>query len=134
MKPEIEIVVDAGRYDPVGMRRAFESLPSGMSRKLAVLGDMPALGADELEQHAALSSSLVTNGFVRVFTVGECMRALRGALPRPMRAAHADTPDLIETSLTEELRSGDVVLIKGADRAFGSLAARLETRGAVHAL
>lgn len=124
-----------GPATPETMREAISGLASFADRKLAVLGDMPKLGADELAQHAALSEPLQAANFARVFTVGECMRALRGALPRPMRAAHADSPDQIEASLRAELRDGDHVLVKGWDDGeFGALASRLEGKGADHVI
>ncbi|MGB6317088.1 MAG: UDP-N-acetylmuramoyl-tripeptide--D-alanyl-D-alanine ligase, partial [Litorimonas sp.] len=74
----------------------------------------------------ALAGPLSDAGFARIFTVGECMRALRGALPREMRALHADTPEGVEDALREELQDGDVLLLKGSNSmGLGRLARRL---------
>ncbi|MEM7729364.1 MAG: UDP-N-acetylmuramoyl-tripeptide--D-alanyl-D-alanine ligase [Pseudomonadota bacterium] len=124
------LLIDEGyNANPTSMRAAFSAASLQTGRKLAVLGDMKELGADELALHAALAAPLTEAGFARVFTVGECMRALRGALPRGLRAPHADTVELIEDAVREELRYGDVLLLKGSNSmGLGRLARRLTDR------
>lgn len=129
----VHVFMPDGPANPGSLGQAIRAFAPRPERKIAVLGDMPGLGADELAQHAALAEPLADAGFSRVFTVGECMRALRGALPRSMRAAHADSADMIEEPLRSELADGDCLLVKGWDGTeFGALVARLQGEVADH--
>jgi UDP-N-acetylmuramoyl-tripeptide--D-alanyl-D-alanine ligase len=58
------------------------------------------------------------------------MRALRGALPQGLRGIQADTIEMIEAALQDEIQDGDVLLIKGSNATgLGRLAKRLKERG-----
>jgi UDP-N-acetylmuramoyl-tripeptide--D-alanyl-D-alanine ligase len=124
---DITLIDQSYNANPASMRAAIAAAALHEGRKLALLGDMKELGADELDQHAALATPLVAAEFSRVLTVGECMRALRGALPRAYRAAHADDAEGIADALQDELQDGDVLLIKGSNATgLGALARRLK--------
>lgn len=126
----VTLIDESYNANPTSMRAAISAAALRSGRKIAVLGDMYELGPDELAQHAALSDPLEAAGFARVLTVGECMRALRGALPQAMRALQADTIDLIAESLHDEVQDGDVLLIKGSNATgLGRLATRLKGEG-----
>lgn len=127
---EITLIDESYNANPASMRAAFSAASLRKGRKLAVLADMYELGPDELAQHAGLASPLKEAGFSRIITLGECMRSLRGALARPLRAAHADNLDDIEAAIAEELEDGDVLLIKGSNSTgLGKLAAKLKAQG-----
>ncbi len=113
----VTLIDDSYNANPVSMRAGIEALSSASGRKYAVLGDMHELGADELAMHAALSGPLQAADVSRVITVGECMRALRGALPQPMRGAWAANWQSALTALLGDIRDGDTVLIKGSNAA-----------------
>lgn len=126
----VTLIDESYNANPTSMRAAISAAALHSGRKIAVLGDMYELGPDELAQHAALAGPLEAAGFARVLTVGECMRALRGALPQAMRALQADTIDLIAESLHDEVQDGDVLLIKGSNATgLGRLATRLKGEG-----
>lgn len=123
----VTLIDESYNANPTSMRAAIAAAALRPGRKIAVLGDMYELGSDELAQHSGLAEPLQQAGFARVLTVGECMRALRGALPQPMRGLHADSIDSIEESLVDELSNGDVLLIKGSNATgLGRLAKRLK--------
>ena len=127
----LTLIDESYNANPTSMEAAFTAAALKPGRKIAVLADMKELGADELDLHAALADPLVDAGFARVLTLGECMRALRGALPRAMRGAHADSIDEIETALKDEVREGDVLLLKGSNSmGLGRLVKRLREGGA----
>ena len=123
----ITLIDESYNANPASMRAAFAAAALRPGRKLALLGDMYELGADELELHRALAEPLVEAGFERVFMAGECMRLLMGALPQPMRAGWSSKPQTLLTKLKGELRDGDVVLIKGSNASgVGKLIAQLK--------
>jgi UDP-N-acetylmuramoyl-tripeptide--D-alanyl-D-alanine ligase len=126
----VTLVDESYNANPTSMRAAISAAALVTGRKIAVLGDMYELGPDELEQHAALAAPLTDAGFARVLMIGECMRALRGALPRDLRGIQADTIDMIEAALDDEVQEGDVLLIKGSNATgLGQLAKRLKGEG-----
>ncbi len=126
----ITLIDESYNANPTSMRAAFSAAALGPGRKLALLGDMYELGADELALHRGLAEPLVESGFVRVFMAGECMRLLMGALPQPMRAGWSSKPQTLLTKLKGELRDGDMVLIKGSNASgVGKVAEQLKREG-----
>lgn len=124
------LIDESYNANPASMRAAIEVLSRAEGRKLAVLGDMFELGADELSFHAQLSTPLEAAAVSRVFVTGECMRALRGALPQPMRAAWCKDWDAAKDALLNEIEQGDTVLIKGSNATgLGKLASALIKEG-----
>ena len=130
----VTLIDESYNANPASMRAAFSAAALRSGRKLALLGDMYELGADELELHRDLAEPLVDAGFQRVFMAGECMRLLMGALPQPLRAGWSSKPHNLLTKLKGELRDGDIVLIKGSNASgVGKVAAQLKGEGS-HAL
>lgn len=126
----ITLIDESYNANPTSMRAAFSAAALRPGRKLALLGDMYELGADELALHRGLAGPLVEAGFERVFMAGECMRLLMGALPQPMRAGWSSKPQNLLTKLKGELRDGDIVLIKGSNASgVGKVAAQLKGEG-----
>lgn len=126
----ITLIDESYNANPTSMRAAFSAAALRPGRKLALLGDMFELGADELEHHRELAEPLVEAGFERVFVAGECMRFLMGALPQPMRAGWSTKPHNLLTKMKGELRDGDIVLIKGSNASgVGKVAAQLKGEG-----
>ena len=126
----VTVVDESYNANPESMRAAIAALADHPGRKIAVLGEMLELGADELDLHAALSHPLHKSGFARVVTVGETMRALRGAMPQKMRAAWVKDSDAAWDALLGEVQDGDAVLIKGSNGAkLGALVERLKRLG-----
>ncbi len=111
----ITLIDESYNANPASMEAAINVLSVKPGRRIAVLGDMFELGKDEIDMHAALSKPLEEADVARVIVTGECMRALKGALPRAMRGAWVrDWEDALE-ALKEELEDGDVVLVKGSN-------------------
>ena len=111
----ITLIDEAYNANPTSMRAAINLLGLKPGRRIAVLGEMGELGKDEIEMHAALSEPLHAAGVSRVIVTGECMRALKGALPQPMRGAWARDWEFALDALKEEIEDGDVVLVKGSN-------------------
>ncbi len=110
----VTLVDQSYNANPESMHAAISAAALLPGRKVALLGDMYELGKDELDLHASLAIPLEASGFARVITLGECMRALRGALPAPMRGPHVDA-ETVRGALAAELEDGDVLLIKGSN-------------------
>jgi len=132
------LIDDSYNANPESMGAAIQTLGCrATGRKLAVLGDMFELGKDELKLHAKLADPLIAADVVRVVFLGECMRALKGALPRKMRGVWARDWEAALAALREELKDGDTVLIKGSNATgLGKLVAaiRKEQKGVADVL
>jgi len=112
----IRILDESYNANPVSMRAAFASASKqSKGRLLAVLGDMFELGKDEIDLHAGLAPDIEAANIERVILTGECMRALRGALPRQRRGLWVRDAQLAFEALQDEIESGDMVLIKGSN-------------------
>jgi len=123
----ITLIDEAYNANPTSMTAAIKLLGLKTNRRLAVLGDMAELGKDELAMHAGLTEPLEESGVARVIVSGECMRALRGALPQPMRGAWTQDWVGALSALKDEIQDGDVVLVKGSNSAgLGKLVAALK--------
>jgi len=123
----ITLIDESYNANPTSMTAAINVLSLKPGRRIAVLGDMFELGKDEIEMHAALAKPLEAAGVVRVIVTGECMRALKGALPRTMRGAWARDWEFALDALKDEIEDGDVVLVKGSNGVgLGKLVAALK--------
>jgi UDP-N-acetylmuramoyl-tripeptide--D-alanyl-D-alanine ligase len=90
------------------MRAALEHLSerAGGRRRVAVLGEMAELGAGAARYHDEIAALVRELGIEHVITVGALARAYGGEWVAT--AAEA------EARLRDELRPGDVVLVKGS--------------------
>lgn len=111
----VTLIDDSYNANPESMRASISVLSHSKGRKIAVLGDMFELGKDEVALHAALAKPLTEAGVSRVIVVGECMRALRGAIRRDMRGAWARDWESALTALADEVEDGDTILVKGSN-------------------
>ncbi|MFO1127985.1 MAG: UDP-N-acetylmuramoylalanyl-D-glutamyl-2,6-diaminopimelate--D-alanyl-D-alanine ligase [Rhodospirillales bacterium] len=113
-----ELVDDSYNASPVSMAASFAVLgrlaPGAGGRRIAVIGDMLELGADELALHAGLATGLCDHNVDLVFAAGPRMRALFEALPAAMQGAHAADSTLLAPIVAHAVRPGDVVAVKGS--------------------
>jgi UDP-N-acetylmuramoyl-tripeptide--D-alanyl-D-alanine ligase len=120
----ITIVNDAYNANPESMRAALKALVAmaGGRRTWAVLGEMRELGEASAADHDALGRLAVRLDVNRLVAVGPAARAIHlGAAHEGSWADEAAWVPDIEAALDllrEQLRPGDVVLVK-ASRAVG---------------
>ncbi|HEX6389167.1 MAG TPA: UDP-N-acetylmuramoyl-tripeptide--D-alanyl-D-alanine ligase [Solirubrobacteraceae bacterium] len=109
---DITIVNDCYNANPMSMRAALDDLAATASgRRVAVLGDMRELGAQEREHHEQIGRYARETGVDVLVAVGELSAAYAGDLHVATAAeAAAAVPDL--------LQPGDTVLVK-ASRGVG---------------
>ncbi|MSP81529.1 MAG: UDP-N-acetylmuramoylalanyl-D-glutamyl-2,6-diaminopimelate--D-alanyl-D-alanine ligase [Alphaproteobacteria bacterium] len=112
------VIDESYNSSPVTLKAALQVLaaavPGTQGRRIAVLGDMLELGDDAPGLHAGFASCAKAKNIDLVFTVGGLMAHLRDALPEAMRGGHAADAEAILPALLEEVRAGDVVLVKGS--------------------
>jgi UDP-N-acetylmuramoyl-tripeptide--D-alanyl-D-alanine ligase len=86
-------------------------------RRIAILGDMLELGGKSDAMHRDLSDPVVTNNVDLVFCCGPAMHKLWEALPSERRGGYAEDAPSLEPLVIEQVRGGDVLMVKGS---FGS--------------
>jgi UDP-N-acetylmuramoyl-tripeptide--D-alanyl-D-alanine ligase len=113
------LIDDSYNANPASMAAAFETLGARTlaagGRRIAALGDMLELGADEMRYHADLAAPLARARIDLVFCAGPRMRALYDALPDAMRGAHAETAAALAPIVASAVRADDAVLVKGSN-------------------
>ena len=120
----IVVVNDAYNANPESMRAALKSLAAMAAgrRTWAVLGEMRELGDDSVEEHDAIGRLAVRLDISRLVCVGDGTRVMHlGASNEGSwgnESIHVADIDAAIALLHEELRPGDVVLVK-ASRAVG---------------
>ncbi|WP_114390835.1 UDP-N-acetylmuramoylalanyl-D-glutamyl-2,6-diaminopimelate--D-alanyl-D-alanine ligase [Notoacmeibacter marinus] len=113
------LIDESYNANPASVAATLESLGQ-MSlkeggRRIAILGDMRELGDKSAGYHAGLVQPLKAANVDMVLSVGDEMAALKNALPDDVSGHHcADVDDLI-TLAWQQLRDGDVALVKGSN-------------------
>eukprot|EP00998_Keelungia_sp_KM082_P010420 NODE_661_length_1722_cov_1.393730_g651_i0.p1 GENE.NODE_661_length_1722_cov_1.393730_g651_i0~~NODE_661_length_1722_cov_1.393730_g651_i0.p1 ORF type:complete len:477 (-),score=77.52 NODE_661_length_1722_cov_1.393730_g651_i0:101-1531(-) len=112
------LIDDAYNANPTSMMAGIKVLsqtkPGDGGRKIAILGDMRELGDDAVRLHADLHQPLTALEIDRVYCVGPLMAELDKTLPEDKNAGHFDTAEDAIEPIKADLRSGDVVLVKGS--------------------
>ncbi|SDI76825.1 UDP-N-acetylmuramoyl-tripeptide--D-alanyl-D-alanine ligase [Alloyangia pacifica] len=120
----LELIDDAYNANPASLGASLEVLAGakpkdGMGRvdhgrRIAYLGDMKELGAQEHALHAALAELPAMEKIDIVHCVGPLMRDLWQALPEHKRGHWAETSAAMAERVRHDLDAGDVVLVKGS--------------------
>ena len=109
----VVVVNDAYNANPDSMRAALDALAAMATagRRWAVLGGMLELGADSDAEHTGVGEHAAARGIDRVVAVGEGARPIADAFPG---ATWVPDTDAAHALLTEQLRAGDIVLLKSS--------------------
>lgn len=121
---QFDLLDDAFNANPASMAAGLEVLAAspvqhnvgrmGTGRRIAVLGDMLELGADELALHAAIADHPALAQIDTVHCVGARMQALWAALPRAKRGEWAADAAQLAARARALIDAGDVVLVKSS--------------------
>lgn len=115
------LIDESYNANPASMQAAFEALgrvePGKRGRRIAVLGDMLELGVDAPALHRALATPFLQAKADLLFACGPHMQQLFDAIPAERRGLYAARSQDLLAPLVDEIRDGDVVMIKGS---FGS--------------
>lgn len=114
----VDLIDESYNANPASMRAAFAVLGEAPvlrpGRRVAVLGDMLELGPDSDRLHAELVNPIQQAQIDMVYCAGRHMRVLWDLLPSSQRAVYAEEAAGLKEMLLEDLRPGDVVMVKGS--------------------
>lgn len=122
----ITVIDESYNANPVSMTATLHSLGQrpAEGRKIAVLSDMLELGPDEMALHAGLSQVIAAAAIDRVYLAGPRMKALWEVLPPGVRGAWREAAAELSDDVLNDLRPGDVVMIKGSNGSKAGLVAK----------
>ena len=113
------LIDESYNANPVSMRAALallgDTAPNSGGRRICVLGDMLELGPQSEELHRNLLEAVEASGADKLFAAGPMMRGLYDAAPESLRGKWAEKSADIEAALADDLRAGDVVMVKGSN-------------------
>lgn len=110
------VIDDCYNANPVSMKASLEVLQSGKGRKVAILGDMGELGADEKKLHREVGEAAGRMDIDAVYCAGPLSAALAAGAKASARTKvrhFASRDDLIK-HLPGLVRDGDTILVKAS--------------------
>lgn len=112
---QIELLDDSYNANPTSIEAALDVLAASQGRRrIAFLGDMKELGAQEIPMHAAMANVAAMTQMDQVHCIGPLMKALYDALPAEKRGLWFETSVEMAERLPELICAGDTVLAKGS--------------------
>jgi UDP-N-acetylmuramoyl-tripeptide--D-alanyl-D-alanine ligase len=113
-----ELVDESYNANPASMAAAIATLgrmsPQPGGRRIAILGDMLELGPTGPQLHAGLAQPLKEQRIDLVFASGPLMKNLWSAIAEGQRGGYASSSSEIARAVADEVRAGDIVMIKGS--------------------
>ncbi|MBU0646191.1 hypothetical protein KJ611_01785 [Patescibacteria group bacterium] len=119
------VLDDTYNAAPASVRAALEVLgqftPQGDGQRIAALGQMAELGRYSRDEHRLIGHQVAEIGVSLLVTVGEEALGIRaGAIEAGLtdgQCAHFDNSEEAGRHLDKEVRTGDIVLVKGSQSA-----------------
>ncbi len=112
------LIDESYNANPLSMSAAIRALGetpiTRPGRYVAVLGDMLELGETSPALHASLADPLERSNIDVVYCVGPQMHHLWTVLPHAKRGTYVKKSDELDPVLADEIRPGDVIMIKGS--------------------
>ena len=115
--PDCTIIDDCYNANPVSMKASLQVLQDGAGRRVAVLGDMGELGADEKKLHEEVGAFAAGLSIDALYCAGPlCQAMAEGARAvRPdMEIRHFHSREQLMVELRHLLKKDDTVLVKAS--------------------
>lgn len=128
--PEYTVIDDCYNANPISMKASLDVLTDALGRKVAILGDMGELGADERKMHQEVGRYAAEREIDVLLCVGELSadmaEAARTVSSKTQVGHFANKEDLMK-ELPELLEKGDTVLVKASHfMEFGEIVEKLK--------
>ncbi len=110
----ITIINDCYNAAPASVEAALKVLSAYAGRKIAVIGDIRELGDYSEDAHRIIGEQAVAFGVSALFTFGKHTRHTAKVAEKDIESYHFDEITTLNNHLSDFLKEGDVVLIKGS--------------------
>ena len=114
---ELTIIDDCYNANPVSMKASLSVLQEGLGRKVAILGDMGELGADEAKLHEEVGEFAGTCQIDSIICVGDLAKNIATGIQKvnpAMSVIHFNSRDELLESLSTTIKKGDTILVKAS--------------------
>ncbi|MDR3285740.1 MAG: UDP-N-acetylmuramoyl-tripeptide--D-alanyl-D-alanine ligase [Holosporales bacterium] len=113
---EVTIIDDSYNANPTSMKAGIEDLCSYISakRRIAVIGGMLELGNISEKEHFYIFNLLNNTKVDKVYAVGDLTKSGFETLSSSKKGAWTKSPDEMSKILKDEIKSKDIILIKGS--------------------
>lgn len=110
------VIDDCYNANPVSMKASIHVLSHTSGRRIAVLGDMGELGAEEKELHHEVGNAVGESGIEALFCAGQLAEeyAKAAAKNRDCETFYYKTRDEMISKLISYVKPGDVILVKAS--------------------
>lgn len=108
------VIDDCYNANPVSMKASLDVLDLADGRKIAVLGDMGELGADEAELHRQVGAYAAQKKIDVVFCVGELSKEMAQAASAGCETVHFASREELTDALLDFVKEGDTILVKAS--------------------
>jgi UDP-N-acetylmuramoyl-tripeptide--D-alanyl-D-alanine ligase len=131
-KREITVIDDAYNANLTSMLSGLRSFECASGkRRVAVIGDMLALGEMTTRAHEQLFEALAHSNIDKIYAVGMLVRPHFAKIPAHKQGRLASSREELEAILFHELQHGDVVWVKASNAVglyglFGDLTERVQ--------
>lgn len=127
--PKYTVVDDCYNANPISMKASLDVLTDALGRKVAILGDMGELGADERKMHQEVGKYAAEKEIDVLLCVGELstdMAEAAKAVNSKTQVRHFTNKENLMKEIPEILEKGDTVLVKASHfMEFGEIVEKL---------
>lgn len=116
-KDGITIIDDCYNANPVSMKASIDVLAAAPGRKIAVLGDMGELGADERSLHYMVGEHFADKGIDALYCTGTLAEEIAAAVRKYSPSTEVfemENKEKLTKRLLENKKSGDTILVKAS--------------------
>ena len=115
--PNYTVIDDCYNANPISMKASLDVLTDALGRKVAILGDMGELGADERKMHKEVGKHAAEKEIDVLLCVGELSKDMAdaaGEVNSKTQVRHFADKEALMKELPELLEKGDTVLVKAS--------------------
>ncbi len=124
------VIDDCYNANPISMKASLDVLTDALGRKVAILGDMGELGADERKMHREVGKHAAEKEIDVLLCVGELskdMAEAAGEVNSKTQVRHFVNKEALMKELPQILEKGDTVLVKASHfMEFGEIVEKLK--------
>ncbi len=116
-KAGMTIIDDCYNANPVSMKASIDVLSKAPGRKIAVLGDMGELGADEKKLHYMVGEHFEGKGIAALYCTGALSREIADAVEKfskETKVYYFEEKKALTEALLKEVAEGDTILVKAS--------------------